>query len=107
MLHQCAKYEIILCPFGRTIILTKACPAQKPLICCVSAPWHGLPQIIIVDPNGISVWHAMVHQCAKYEVILPLHATDARGRRVFARNSRSKLPGAYLHAEERPNLVDR
>ena len=79
MLHQCAKYEIILGPFGRTIILTKAFYAQKPYIWGVSAQWHGLPQMITVDLNGSSVWHAMLHQCAKYEVIPALHATGCPG----------------------------
>ena len=70
----CAKKGIILLPFGRSIIVKKACYALKPYILGVPAPWHGQPQIIPIDPNITSVCHAIVHHCAKYGVILPLHA---------------------------------
>ena len=33
---------------------------------------HGLPQIIYVDPIISSVWHAMVHPCDKYGLIITL-----------------------------------
>ena len=37
-----------------------------------TAPDHGLHQIIYVDPIVSGVWHAMVHPCAKYGLILTL-----------------------------------
>ena len=48
---------------------------------------HRLPQIISVDPIVSNVGHAMVHPCAKYDLILtllPMYLDKVEG--VLAKN---------------------
>ena len=48
---------------------------KNPIFEVYTALDHGLLQIIFVDPIVSSVWHAMVHPCAKYGLILTLLPT--------------------------------
>ena len=72
MVHPYVKYGLILTLLPMYLDKGRGVLAKNPIFEVYTALDHGLPQIIYLDPIVSSVWHAMVHPCAKYGLILTL-----------------------------------